>query len=290
MISSSPPLRIILNYPTGYPLRYAFEEVFNCLRDRRQIFANFFLLLTSIQRQEHKMLERGRSSRLTDDRIKLLNKVDFVWEAQRGGPRRKRKAAVSVPPEPKPANKTKRRQLRAGQYAMGGGLFQGHSNTMASIAAGMNTMPMQMQPFWGDGGALSLAVASRDNSLAQMPGRPWLPMMNGAFQQVPSMGRSNSQSYLPLAPPGYHFGLVPNLSFPQSLNANAAQRGGKIQAQLHVNDDTEISRKQKEDNDANKISKPATLSEERSDRSDQQPSVEDGPEGNPDLKNMRTLT
>jgi hypothetical protein len=205
------------------------------------------------------MLERGRSSRLTDDRIKLLNKVDFVWEAQRGGPRRKRKAAVSVPPEPKPANKTKRRQLRAGQYASGGGLFQGHSNTMANIAAGMNPMPMQM--FWGDAGASHLATAAvnRDNSLAQMPGQSWLPMMNGALQQVPSMG-SHAQSYFPKAPPGYHFGLVPNLAFPQSLNADAAQTVGKIQAQLRLNDDMWMPSKPKEDNDGDQVGKPATHS------------------------------
>ena len=39
---------------------------------------------------------------MTNERIDLLNKVNFVWEAQRGGPRRKRKAAVEVPAEPNP--------------------------------------------------------------------------------------------------------------------------------------------------------------------------------------------
>jgi hypothetical protein len=214
-------------------------------------------LLTSIQRQEYKMLERGRSSRLTDDRIKLLNKVDFVWEAQRGGPKRKRKAAVSVPPEPKPANKTKRRQLRAGQYASGGGLFQGNSNTMASITAGMNSMPLQM--FLGNAGAQPLATAAvnRDNSHTQMPIHPWPPMMNGAFQQVPSMGL-HAPSYFPMAPPGYHFGLVPNLSIPQSLNADVAQTGGKIQAKLLVNDGTWSPNKPKEDDDGDEVGKSAT--------------------------------
>jgi hypothetical protein len=228
------------------------------------------------------MLERGRSSRLTEDRIKLLNKVDFVWEAQRGGPRRKRKAAVSVPSEPKPANKTKRRQLRAGQYASGGGLLQGHSNMMASIAAGiMPAMPMQM--FWGDG-ALPLATATtnHDNSLAQMPVHPWQPNVNGAFQQAPSMG-SHPQSFFPIAPPGYHFGLVPNIAFPQSLNADAAQRGGNIQAQPPVNDDTEIPSKPKQDNDGD-AGNPATDSEERSSRTGQQAIVEGDPEGTLDLQ------
>lgn len=35
------------------------------------------------------------------DRIKLLNDLGFVWEAQRGGPRRGQKATVSVPDEPR---------------------------------------------------------------------------------------------------------------------------------------------------------------------------------------------
>ena len=56
----------------------------------------------STQRQEYKLLQKGKSSRLTNDRIDLLNKVDFVWEAQRGGPRRKRKATVQVPPKANP--------------------------------------------------------------------------------------------------------------------------------------------------------------------------------------------
>jgi hypothetical protein len=229
------------------------------------------------------MLERGRSSRLTEDRIKLLNKVDFVWEAQRGGPRRKRKAAVSVPSEPKPANKTKRRQMRAGQYASGGGLLQGHSNMMASIAAGiMPAMPMQM--LWGDGTLpLATAASNHENSLAQMPVHPWQPNGNGAFQQVPSMG-SHPQSFFPIAPPGYHFGLVPNFAYPQSLNADAAQRGGNIQAQPPVNDNTEISSKPKENNDGEEVGNPAIDSEERSSRTGQQASVEGGPEGTLDLQ------
>jgi hypothetical protein len=44
----------------------------------------------STQRQEYKLLRKGRSSRLTKDRIKLLDNIGFVWEAQRGGPRRRK--------------------------------------------------------------------------------------------------------------------------------------------------------------------------------------------------------
>jgi len=59
----------------------------------------------STQRQEYKLLQRGKTSRLTDDRIELLNKVDFIWEAQRGGPRRRRKATVQVPPKANPVER-----------------------------------------------------------------------------------------------------------------------------------------------------------------------------------------
>jgi len=44
----------------------------------------------STQRQEYKLMKDGKPSRLTPERIQLLNAVDFIWEAQRGGPRRKR--------------------------------------------------------------------------------------------------------------------------------------------------------------------------------------------------------
>ena len=59
----------------------------------------------STQRQEYKLLhQKGRSSRLTRDRIEMLNKVDFIWEAQRGGPKRRRKATVQVPPKASPVD------------------------------------------------------------------------------------------------------------------------------------------------------------------------------------------
>jgi len=51
-------------------------------------------------------MQKGRTTRLTQDRIDLLNKVNFVWEAQRGGPRRHRRATVSVPPKANPVQKS----------------------------------------------------------------------------------------------------------------------------------------------------------------------------------------
>jgi hypothetical protein len=57
----------------------------------------------STQRQEYKLMLKGRNTRLTPDRILLLNKVQFVWEAQRGGPRRQERATVCVPEQATPA-------------------------------------------------------------------------------------------------------------------------------------------------------------------------------------------
>lgn len=44
----------------------------------------------STQRQEYKLMKDGRPTRLTKERIQLLENAGFVWEAQRGGSRKKR--------------------------------------------------------------------------------------------------------------------------------------------------------------------------------------------------------
>lgn len=41
----------------------------------------------SKQRQEYKLLQKGKASRLTDERIQKLKAIGFVWEAKRGAPR-----------------------------------------------------------------------------------------------------------------------------------------------------------------------------------------------------------
>jgi len=41
------------------------------------------------QRQDYKVFKQGRPSRLTQEKIDTLNGIQFVWEAQRGGKRRK---------------------------------------------------------------------------------------------------------------------------------------------------------------------------------------------------------
>jgi hypothetical protein len=55
------------------------------------------------QRQEYKLMLKGRSTRLTQERINLLDKINFVWEAQRGGPRREQRATELVPEQACPA-------------------------------------------------------------------------------------------------------------------------------------------------------------------------------------------
>jgi len=44
----------------------------------------------STQRQEFKLLREGKTSRLTTERVKLLDSIGFIWEAHRGGLRIKK--------------------------------------------------------------------------------------------------------------------------------------------------------------------------------------------------------
>lgn len=65
----------------------------------------------STQRQEFKLMKEGRSSRLNKRKIELLEEVGFVWEAQRGGPRRKKPSGPNSPPRPpiQPRNSSRNR-------------------------------------------------------------------------------------------------------------------------------------------------------------------------------------
>jgi Helicase associated domain len=62
----------------------------------------------STQRQEYKNLIKGKTSRLNDKRVSLLNSLGFAWELQRGG--RRRRLAVNknnpnaIPNPPHPAD------------------------------------------------------------------------------------------------------------------------------------------------------------------------------------------
>jgi hypothetical protein len=63
------------------------------------LYSFFVLFLTvcdcfdrvSQQRQEYKLLQKGRKARITPERVQALNAVGFVWEAQRGCNKRKKR-------------------------------------------------------------------------------------------------------------------------------------------------------------------------------------------------------
>ncbi|GKY98439.1 hypothetical protein MPSEU_000801400 [Mayamaea pseudoterrestris] len=93
----------------------------------------------STQRQEYKLKLKGRNSRLTQERIDLLNKVDFVWEAQRGGPRRQERATVSVPAQAHPAQaRNKTPKVDYAQMMTGAQQFM--------MPGGFSMMPFAMPP------------------------------------------------------------------------------------------------------------------------------------------------
>jgi len=92
----------------------------------------------STQRQEYKLLREGRSSRLTEDRIKMLQDIDFVWEAQRGGPRKRKLYLDSdLTKKLQEHPKGKKRNLSSANY-------ENHkpSNTKSSI---VNTIESERQ-------------------------------------------------------------------------------------------------------------------------------------------------
>jgi len=98
------------------------------------------------QRQEFKLLQKGRSSRLSGERIDLLNKVGFVWEAQRGGPRRKRRATVLVPDQAKPIEGAGPR--RQPSISRRGGLSRGGSILNRPLVRGQ-PLPVGGVPTFG---------------------------------------------------------------------------------------------------------------------------------------------
>lgn len=187
----------------------------------------------STQRQEYKLLQKGRSSRLTDDRIRQLNQVDFIWEAQRGGPRRKRKATVSVPakanpiagvgPPKRPSPSTR------GGLAQGlpGGLSTGSAreNLLATLRAQeaassqimgsqLMSLSQQQQHLLQSANALTQQAAllgQRAVTLSDpmLPSQvhPWQQMRYGGYQSPLGL---QSSSIFPLARPGGGAG-IPNI-------------------------------------------------------------------------------
>lgn len=168
----------------------------------------------STQRQEYKLIQRGRQSRLTQDRIDLLNKVDFVWEAQRGGPRRKRKATVAVPPKANPVDMEKLRAKatrgKPTNAATAGGTFL-RASALQQGASGVD---------WQQALA-AIGGTSVIPGTVTIPASQWQLLANGAFQKAGSqaalgLGAGASlfplASQVPLAASGFQFGANPLLA------------------------------------------------------------------------------
>lgn len=99
----------------------------------------------------------------------MLNKVDFVWEAQRGGPRRKRKATVAVPPKANPVELLGPNIRQRTEYGTTPGLsLLGGVADLPFVNMGMNTAVMQA--------AAAAAAAATPH---------WAMMGYGAFQASP---------------------------------------------------------------------------------------------------------
>jgi hypothetical protein len=82
----------------------AFFHTFSVCLDRVLTYLSCCCVL-----QEYKLMREGRSSRLSEERIQLLDAVKFVWEAQRGGPRKRSKKPNddgSTSPSPKKKKST----------------------------------------------------------------------------------------------------------------------------------------------------------------------------------------
>lgn len=109
---------------------------------------------------------RGRNTRLTPERIQKLDSVGFVWEAQRGGPRRQQRATVSVPAQAHPVKlSSKVRKFDYANYAQA----LGGSPSMMMPGA-MPMVPFPMPPGFFMPGAGSMATSQDDKSKSREGG------------------------------------------------------------------------------------------------------------------------
>lgn len=201
------------------------------------------------------MIQRGRQSRLTDERIQLLNKIEFIWEAQRGGPRRKRKATVAVPPKANPVDMAK---LRAKTSTRGrGGSAAGGAST--SSGEGENGNTADLAPALAAlGGAANVLPAS-----LLLPAQQWQLLASGAFQKNNSQGGANLNqaaalfplaSQIPLATAGFQFGINPLAAqlaaLQQQQQAALLLNAGVVAASANLQQEGPKTKKQKSDGDA----------------------------------------
>jgi hypothetical protein len=189
---------------------------------------------------------RGRSTRLTQDRIQRLEKAKFVWEAQRGGPRRQRRAIVCVPTQANPkirkdpplsqgglnatlvlprgppqqvgqASIAESATATASVFLHPGAMLpaMGATVTTCSTAAGPGAAESNgagvaagsEQPVTADGIKLNLGMADAVQGAVQPP---WQVLPCGAFQQQPgALGIFPLATPLPIAAAGYQLGMIP---------------------------------------------------------------------------------
>lgn len=88
------------DWSTSDPRHVSWDERFEQLRQFKMKYGHVQVPMgwsensslsnwVSAQRQDYKLYNKGRPSRLTQDKIDRLDHLGFVWEAQRGGRRRK---------------------------------------------------------------------------------------------------------------------------------------------------------------------------------------------------------
>ena len=232
----------------------------------------------STQRQEYKLLQKGRSSRLTDDRIDLLNKVDFIWEAQRGGPRRRRKATVQVPSRANPVEGVGPRPSKRPAYGT-------TTPQAASLQGFQQGFPMIQNPIPNVNPTLAAnvnaaaAIASQILQSGMTAGfqMPWHTVQHGTFQ---AQGALPQNMMLPMATAQYTQWLT---ALSALASANVAAGVSSQQNDHHDDNAATIQPGQVSAGQLRDSSSPKTVSMTESDQRDSdQKTSENGDDGSSD--------
>jgi hypothetical protein len=138
-----------------------------------------------------------------------------VWEAQRGGPRRKRKATIAVPQKANPVDVAKMRAKASASNRVASGI-------MASAASFQADALQQSNPMEALAGLGALGNAFPPG--LSMAGPQWQMLANGAYQHAMAQ-QGMAASYfpltaqLPMTSAGFQFGANPLWAQPASLLA-----------------------------------------------------------------------
>lgn len=177
--------------------------------------------------QEYKLLREGRSSRLTLERINLLVNINFVWEAQRGGPRKRRPSDadsaqvgnVETLPKPKKTKRlkpkaTKKRTARGPKAAVFAGA---EFMELAANAALPSIVPQQQ-------GLERSPHLQQEESYSQTASLP-----NIHHQQGVHLSQSNQQQTMLPSRASYANAPSPSNSLASSYARNAAAAAASAQ-------------------------------------------------------------